>query len=137
MDKIKLLKLLLRVFLTLLIILIASPFVFLYLTFHVNKYSKKDYYFSQDICNNLYVERFRVVNGGVYGSNEVSTYLTDSANFRIYTGTYFEDEENMSYECNGDSILVCKISVEHSVKFEAVSNKTYSIDLLKRNHKFE
>jgi len=127
---------LLRLLLLALLLFFALPCIYI-LTILFSKWSKKDYYSSQELCNNLYVEKYLVFSGGVYGTNTIATYLTDSVNFRMYTGTYFEDDENMSYECKGDTIRVSKISVAHLIKFMAVSTKTYSITFLKRKHKFE
>ena len=69
----------------------------------------------------------------------LSLYLTDSVNFRIYIGTYDEENEMITTECNGgDSIYVEKRlnlgprGVWKSVKIE--DQTTYSISDLKKRH---
>jgi hypothetical protein len=56
---------------------------------------------------NLYREYYRVFRG--YMTTDANAvYLTDSASFRQYLGTYGEDGEHLTANCKGDSVLVTR-----------------------------
>jgi hypothetical protein len=104
----------------------------------MNSRSKKNLLSTVKKGNNLYIEDYR---SGLIG-NLTAQYLTDSANFRVYLGTY--DDENGYIFCKiiGDSIHIEQR--EHgkglSPKWDTmkVSAKAiYSLKNLKRQHRFE
>jgi hypothetical protein len=123
-------------------------------------HSKRNYkgtvsLFSKDIkCNcKLYVE---VYNVGIM-NNLNSDYLTDSVNFRIYTGTFDDENGYIYYKCSGDSITVGKkeqinqiFKIDSSVvdgkrtitpnlnyTLKTTNKTTYSLTDLKKRHTFE
>jgi hypothetical protein len=87
---------------------------------------------------NLYREDYCVYGMGALGSDLNSVYLTDSANFRVYIGTYDNEDEHIIPKCKGDSILVKKTANTSSMpdwNFEKVlETKTYSFKKLKQDH---
>jgi len=94
----------------------------------------------------LYIETYTVfAEGGAIGGVVKSDYLTDSADFRIYIGTYDDEHEKYFYELKGDSIHVEKIRFEEDLKsFDAskikttiTENKTYSLKDLEKQKVFE
>ena len=107
--------------------------------------SKKYFVHSTPICNDsFYVERFNVFSsGGAYGGTISSNYLTDSLNFRIFIGTFDEDDEKFMYSYHGDSIIIEKWNFERLSLYNAsfskklVSRKAYSLSQLKQSKKFE
>jgi hypothetical protein len=100
--------------------------------------SRGDYRYTINRQHNLYVE---VYNSGIIG-NLTSEYLTDSVNFRVYLGTF--DDENGYIYCkqNGDKIYIEKR--EHGSgaspqwdTLKVVKRKTFSLKELKKRHDFE
>jgi len=97
-----------------------------------------------------------VYNVGVL-NNLTANYLTDSLNFRIYTGTFDDENGYIYYQCAGNSISIEKreqtnqvFRVDNSIvngklvttpdlKYDLkTTNKiTYSLKDLKKQHKFE
>jgi len=103
----------------------------------VDKKSKKEYRDTIAVCDNLYVEVYRVFGSGAYGGDLLSDYLTDSTNFRIYIGTYDDYKENYSYKCKGKGIVVEKINRENKDSVKVIETKSLDIDVLKKKHLFE
>jgi hypothetical protein len=87
---------------------------------------------------NLYREDYCVYGMAAVGSDLNSVYLTDSTNFRVYIGTYNNEDEHIIPKCNGDSIIVEKTlntSSMHEWNFQKViETKTYSFKKLKQDH---
>jgi hypothetical protein len=109
--------------------------VFLFLSCW-NERDKKNYLNTLKICNQLYVEIFRVYNSGVYGGAIESNHLTDSLNFRIFVGTY-DDHRIFNYECSIDSVFVRTLS-RVLIEGDTVFNiKGYNLKELKSSKKFE
>jgi hypothetical protein len=114
-----------------------------------NYHSKKHYVRTYNLCENksecpckLYAEGYLVYTMGAQGSNLYSEYLTDSSMFRIYTGTYDEYDEQILYNCKGDSIYVEKITHKDSPtydphSFKVLDKKVYSLKALKSKHILE
>jgi len=105
-----------------------------------DKRSKKYHRFTNPICNgSLYIEGYTVFGSGALGGNMMSDYLTDSANFRIYVGTYDDSPEKYFYTCKGDSIYIEKKRFEEDPKspdaskgtITTVEKKVYSLLTLK------
>src|SRR6185312_16808977 len=92
----------------------------------INSGSKGNYKYTFNEDHNLYVEVHRP---GIIG-NMTSEYLTDSTNFKVYLGT-FDDENGYIYcKFNGDKINAEKR--EHSQDqqrgaLEVTGRKTYSL----------
>ena len=99
--------------------------------------SRDNYRYAINEGHGLFIE---VYKSGLAG-NFKSEYLTDFANFRIYLGTYDEDNEHIKTEFTGDQIKVEK-SVDTSSMDEwnwqkVVERKTYSLEDLKKRRVFE
>jgi hypothetical protein len=57
---------------------------------------------------NLYREDYCIYGMGALGSDLNSVYLTDSATFRVYIGTYDNEDEHIIPKCKDDIIIVKK-----------------------------
>lgn len=122
------------------------------------KPGRYDRTFNLDIADNtthnkLYVE---IYSAGIW-NNLTKNYLTDSLNFRIYTGTFDDESEYLYYKLTGDSIAIEKRGRANEVfkvdtvfvngKTELVPNLKYSpvvtskvfysLEALRKSHKFE
>jgi hypothetical protein len=105
-------------------------------------------------CNcKLYVE---IYSTGIL-NNLTANYLTDSLNFKIYAGTFDDENGYILYKCSGDSISIEKVEHTNEVfkldstivdkklvitpnlkyKLTIVSSKVYSLKDLKKQHIFE
>ena len=72
-----------------------------------NDRSKDGYHSTLALCGGqYYVETFTISGGGAFGGDRVSSYLTDSINFRKYLGTYDNANEGIATVCKGDSIYI-------------------------------
>jgi hypothetical protein len=97
------------------------------------------------ICDkHLFVETYKIFESGAYGGDRVSDYLTDSATFRMYVGTFDNGKERFKYQCTGDSIYLSKISfVEEGMPYKTktiskiVYKRAYSLLDLKKKKVFE
>ena len=92
------------------------------------------------ICNQrLFVEKYEVWGGGAHGGDMISTYLTDSANFRKYLRTYDNAHESIAFECNGkDSVSVYKQVLDITTnRFKTVSTTIYSLSELRNKKVFD
>jgi len=101
----------------------------------INSGSKGNYKYTFNEDHNLYVEVHRL---GIIG-NMTSEYLTDSTNFKIYLGT-FDDENGYIYcKFNGDKINVEKkenAQGQQRGTLEVTERKTYSLKELKKLHNY-
>ncbi len=101
------------------------------------KKSKKKFFGSNIVCNNLIREKYVVGSWGALSAETYSDYLTDSINFRVYIGTHDEDE-NFEYDCSNDSIYVIRLSIKGIEKAKVIdTSKIYSLSELKRERIFE
>ena len=123
MNKRNLLKLLLF----LLLLFLISPFICL---LNLGGRNKDNYFFTSDICNNLYVEAYHY-NRGIWGADIMSIYLTDSANFRIYVGKEFDDIGHAYFKCNGDTVFYFK-ETQSPDRALNTTKKIYILSELKR-----
>jgi hypothetical protein len=98
----------------------------------LNDKSKKEHKRTTVIAANLFVETYTIFGGGAGGGDRVSQYLTDSLNFRIYTGTFIEGDNYNYYECVGDSIKVHRF-----LEGKKSATKAYSLAALKNDQRFE
>jgi len=91
------------------------------------------------LCDHrFYVEIYTINGGGALGGDRVSTYLTDSINFRKYLGTYINSNESIATVCKGDSIYIYRTKIDDSThKPKIVSTTIYSAENLKKNRGFE
>jgi uncharacterized protein YozE (UPF0346 family) len=93
---------------------VSIIFVFVIFGCHSDR-SKNKHTSTVKVCDNrIFIEEFEIFNSGAFGGDRVSQYLTDSANFRMYVGTFDNAHEFYSYKCNGDSIVIYK--GEHAIK---------------------
>ncbi|MHB8208723.1 hypothetical protein [Mucilaginibacter sp.] len=87
---------------------------------------------------NLYREDYCVYGMGALGSDLNSVYLTDSSSFRVYIGTYDNEDEHIIPKCKGDTMIVKKTANTSSMQewnFQKVlETKTYSFKKLKQDH---
>lgn len=99
-------------------------------------YRKGEFDYAFAIQKNLYVEKYQA---GLI-RNLTSQYLTDSINFRIYLGT-FDDEESWIYmRCHGDSIITQhrfnqQYMLDHPGFIPDI--KVYSLLALKKDKEFD
>ncbi len=102
-----------------------------------NNRSKKKFFVSGVVCNNLIVEKYIVGSWGALSADSYSDYLTDSVNFRVYIGTY-SDKENFAYDCTNDLVYIIRLSQIGVEKAKVVDTlKVYSLSELKRKKLFE
>jgi hypothetical protein len=119
----------------------------------VNIRTKSNYISSCKIARKLYVESYRA---GLI-DNLTSEYLTDSTNFRIYIGTfddengyfyykihrdkiYVEKREEVNYFVKMDSSIVKrKLVITPNLKYgpQTINKKTFSLKCLKEQHTFD
>jgi hypothetical protein len=85
-----------------------------------------------EICHGIYVENYTVFGMGAGGGSLLGDCLTDSATFRVFVGIYDEGYEEISYDCQSDSLMV-KFSSDDVAqrKFHTDSANYYSISSLK------
>lgn len=113
-------------------------FIILVALFGCNNRSKKNLISTFKKGDSLYIEDYRA---GLIG-NLTAQYLTDSVHFRVYLGT-FDDENGYIYcKVNGDNIYVeqrehGKGSSPQWDTLKVISRKTLNIKDLKKQHKFE
>ena len=102
-----------------------------------NNRSKKRFFVSGVVCNNLIVEKYIVGSWGALSAETYSDYLTDSLNFRLYVGIH-GDEDNFEYACANDSIYIIRLSQRGVEKAKIVDTlEVYSLNELKRKKIFE
>jgi len=96
--------------------------------------STENYKYALNEDRNLFVEVYR---SGLTGSM-TSEYLTDSANFRIYLGTYDPKKTAMNCTLTGDQITVEKKWNNASTRatpHKVIESKTYNLkDLVRRRN---
>ncbi len=94
-------------------------------------FSCHKYVRTERICDKkLYLEVYERLQLGV-------SYLTDSANFKIYVGQLNFGVEYYRYECKGDSLFVFKYSKRMGNSNDLIETKSYSLKQLKEEKKFE
>ena len=90
------------------------------------------------VCDeSLYVEIYNINPAGVDAD-----YLTDSINFRICVGQFDNEHENITYNCNGDTVVIHKFERTYSVKDDRHDRRTifirkFSISQLKKDGSFD
>ena len=71
-------------------------------------------------------------------NNLTSSYLTDSATFRLYLGTYDEESEVLAVLVNGDHVTVQKsTNGRQPTEPQPVYETVYSLAKLRQEHAFE
>ncbi len=92
---------------------------------------KLDHRMTLKICEpSLYIESFVVFGGGALGGDIKKDYLTDSINFRVYTGKFNDSVETLQYICENDSIKIYRFQYAGSIVLDSTF---YSIKSLKEN----
>ena len=102
----------------------------------VDKKDKQKLFHKQPICNQLWIEKFRVFSGGAYSAELYSDYITDSTNFRLYIGSH-DVNGSFDYQCKGDSVIVRKFAHHETGPKTIVEESTFSVSGLRKEHKFE
>lgn len=125
----------------------AQNFLIIYVSFLTSLFiigcrddrSKEELNSRTKLCNQqLFVEQYKVTEGGAYGGDRVTDYLTDTTNFRIFIGTYISGENIYSFECKDDSVYVLLIKqLPSPAENQILSTKKYSLLDLKKQGKFE
>ncbi len=103
----------------------------------VNKHSKKEYKYTNEVCSGLYIETYMVFGIGAYGGDLLSEYMTDSTNFRAYIGTYDDAIGNYSYTCEKNNVFIQKVSRENVDNIKVIETKSFDLQELKNQHLFE
>lgn len=95
---------------------------------------KGEYMFTIQVCrNHLYAEVYRTFGSGAYGGDMLDEYLTDSANFRVFVGSYDDYDSGFSYDCSGDSLTVNSIyRSDTDTVFRIKKTKFYKLSNLKK-----
>jgi hypothetical protein len=96
-------------------------------------YRKQQFKSAFHFQQNLYGEFYRA---GLLG-NMSSLYLTDSATFRQYLGTYDDEQELIYARFSGDSIIVSQRRTDTLNQRERPTITTYSLKALKAQGNFE
>jgi len=122
-------------------------FKILILTFSVscqNEKRREKHVGSDIICNNLYVEKFRVSGDGKFGTNFggkgdlYSKWLTDSTNFRMFLGTFDDVWSLIEIECQGDNVFIKKLAEQKTdTVYKVINEKRYNIGNLKKQNNYK
>ena len=101
--------------------------------------SKSGYHTTFRLCGGrFFVETFTIFGGGAGGGDRVSSYITDSVNFRKYLGTYINDAESIATVCKGDSVCIYRKKInETTQKFTIVNLSVFSVRDLKNSKTFD
>ena len=106
----------------------------------INIRNKRVYRYTLDREQNLVVEVYRAGSTG----NLTSEYLTDSANFRVYLGTFNNTNDYHHYKVKGDRFMIEKLQHERNFGTNANANrtvlperKTLNLAELKHKHRFD
>lgn len=73
-----------------------------------NRHSRKQHKRTTKLTEQLYIETYTVSGSGAFGTDMVSQFLTDSASFREYIGTFDEGPEYYYYQVLGDTVFIEK-----------------------------
>jgi hypothetical protein len=77
----------------------------------------------EKVCKDLYLEKFYLHQGGVFGGEILEVHITDSFKYRKYLGRV-DEKEYYEVICNFDSIKVYKMSARQRNK-GVVSNDIF------------
>jgi len=100
----------------------------------VDKQSRKEYKRTVKVCDNLYVEMYTVFGSGALGGDLLSDWLTDSANFRNYIGTFDDAHGGITYKCNGDILFVTQLPDGQSSSSDTIEVRYYLLSKLKEQN---
>lgn len=96
-----------------------------------------------DICachSNLYVDYY-LAGTGFLAADLNAVYLTDRKNFRLYVGTYLEDNQEINIHLNGDHITTVKTTTEGISTLWTdkiiLEKRIFSLIYLEQNHVFQ
>jgi hypothetical protein len=99
-------------------------------------HSKENLWFTFPIDNapSLTIQWYHV---GIL-NNLTSSYLTDSATFRLYLGTFDEESEIIAVQAKGDHVMVQKRNNGRNLAApQPVHETVYSLAKLRQEHTFE
>ena len=100
-----------------------------------NSKQPRELFVKDKICDHLWREKYKMVQGSTFSTAQYSDYLTDSVNFRVYVGDH-DEYSSFSYECSGDSIVVKKFKHLESQKKELARTSVLSLINLRKRHNF-
>lgn len=64
---------------------------------------------TENICNNLFAEKYYAHQGGVYGGELIDVFITDSINFWRYVGR-IDEKEYYEFSCDEKNIEIIKVN---------------------------
>ena len=97
----------------------------------INKRDRSHHFVNTSICDGqLFREKFRVCQGGVYAGDTYADYVTDSASFRTFIGIH-NDAGGYIYRCASGLLSVEKFETSLSPEPKIISLKVLRIDSLR------
>lgn len=97
----------------------------------IDKSDRSRHFGNATICDGHYArEIFIVFQGGVYGGDTYTDYVTDSATFRTYMGIH-NDASGYIYRCSDGSLIVEKFENSVSGKAVIISTRRMRLDSLR------
>ena len=103
-------------------------------------YSKDNHSLTIVVGDELYMEIYTVYSGGVFASDVITFYLTDSISFRKYVGTKGYDDQGVTPKLIDNNNVIITRSGPRLFGFGkdvVLEEKTYNIPTLKKEGKFE
>jgi hypothetical protein len=102
----------------------------------VDRKSKQKLFATKSVCNNIWIEKYRVFSGGAFSAELYSDYITDSVSFRVYIGSH-DEYAGFEYNCNGDLLFVREFKVNEDGNKSIVESSIFRLSALRKEHKFE
>src|SRR6185312_11937929 len=94
---------------------------------------KGKYMYTSQVGKNLYIEVYKTFASGAYGGDILTNYLTDSANFRVFVGSFDDYDSHFSYKCLDDSLMVYNMyKSETDTVFRIRQINSYKLSNLKK-----
>ncbi len=102
------------------------------------KYKKINHQYTDKIEYGLFIECYKPYEGGVFGGDLRSYYLTDSLEFNTFIDSE-DDNEYLSFECFGNNLVVKKYQskgyISNDTLPQLIDSTIYNIAQLK-THRF-
>ena len=117
-----------RKFLFFFIVILSSCF---------SDFTKNEHLRTIESPQGIYFEVYKVMTGGALASDSYGYYITDSINFRKHIGVTDYDDRDIVIEIVGDSVFVYKRADSWSTDPDTLEVKSYSIDLLVNEGKWQ
>lgn len=106
------------------------------ISYSCHSMDNSDHNLTWKICEKLHVEKYTTFGMGAGGADMVGHCLTDSSSFRLYIGSFDEGYENITYDCQGDTLIIDYYSDEKNSKFFNKNKEYYSTQALKNLNNF-